>query len=67
MQPTNPQKFTEKAQEAIAKSPDIAKQSNQQQIEQEGIIFHYLLVFFISLFFSTNILVIFFHQSVTHI
>ncbi|MEY3826277.1 MAG: hypothetical protein RLZZ148_1091, partial [Cyanobacteriota bacterium] len=22
MQPTNPQKFTEKAQEAIAKSPD---------------------------------------------
>ena len=67
MQPTNPQKFTEKAWEAIAKSPDIAKQSNQQQIEQEGIIFHYLLVFFISLFFSTNILVIFFHQSVTHI
>jgi ATP-dependent Clp protease ATP-binding subunit ClpB len=37
MQPTNPQKFTEKAQEAIAKSPDIAKQSNQQQIEQEGL------------------------------
>ena len=35
MQPTNPQKFTEKAQEAIAKSPDIAKQSNQQQIESE--------------------------------
>jgi len=35
MQPTNPQKFTEKAWEAIAKSPDIAKQSNQQQIESE--------------------------------
>ena len=35
MQPTNPDKFTEKAWEAIAHTPDIAKQNNQQQIESE--------------------------------
>ncbi|MEB3181033.1 MAG: ATP-dependent chaperone ClpB [Nostocaceae cyanobacterium] len=35
MQPTNPNQFTEKAWEAIAHTPDIAKQQNQQQIESE--------------------------------
>ncbi|MEG3438607.1 ATP-dependent chaperone ClpB [Pannus brasiliensis CCIBt3594] len=35
MQPTNPQQFTEKAWEAIVKTPDIAKQYSQQQIETE--------------------------------
>ncbi len=35
MQPTNPNQFTEKAWEAIAKTPDIAKQQRQQQIETE--------------------------------
>ncbi|MDJ0694281.1 ATP-dependent chaperone ClpB [Mastigocoleus sp. MO_188.B34] len=35
MQPTNPDKFTEKAWEAIAHTPDIAKQNHQQQIESE--------------------------------
>jgi ATP-dependent Clp protease ATP-binding subunit ClpB len=35
MQPTNPQKFTEKAWEAIARTPDVAKQNKQQQIESE--------------------------------
>lgn len=36
MQPTNPQQFTEKAREAIfVKTPDIAKQYSQQQIETE--------------------------------
>ncbi|HEY9644841.1 MAG TPA: Clp protease N-terminal domain-containing protein, partial [Chroococcidiopsis sp.] len=35
MQPTNPNQFTEKAWEAIARTPDIAKQANQQQIETE--------------------------------
>jgi ATP-dependent Clp protease ATP-binding subunit ClpB len=35
MQPTNPQQFTEKAWEAIVKTPDIAKQYNHQQIESE--------------------------------
>jgi len=35
MQPTNPQQFTEKAWEAIVKTPDIAKQNSQQQIESE--------------------------------
>jgi ATP-dependent Clp protease ATP-binding subunit ClpB len=35
MQPTNPNQFTEKAWEAIAHTPDIAKQNNQQQIESE--------------------------------
>ncbi|MGG6294134.1 ATP-dependent chaperone ClpB [Leptolyngbya sp. AN02str] len=35
MQPNNPNQFTEKAWEAIARTPDIAKQSQQQQIESE--------------------------------
>ncbi len=35
MQPTNPNQFTEKAWEAIARTPDIAKQSQQQHIEPE--------------------------------
>jgi ATP-dependent Clp protease ATP-binding subunit ClpB len=35
MQPTNPNQFTEKAWEAIVKTPDIAKQYKHQQIESE--------------------------------
>ncbi len=35
MQPTNPEQFTEKAWEAIVRTPDIAKQNQQQQIESE--------------------------------
>ncbi|NWF57979.1 MAG: ATP-dependent chaperone ClpB [Fischerella sp.] len=35
MQPTNPNQFTEKAWEAIAHTPDIAKQNQHQQIESE--------------------------------
>jgi ATP-dependent Clp protease ATP-binding subunit ClpB len=35
MQPTNPDQFTEKAWEAIAHTPDIVKQYQQQQIESE--------------------------------
>ncbi|MFB2770394.1 ATP-dependent chaperone ClpB [Pelatocladus sp. BLCC-F211] len=35
MQPTNPNQFTEKAWEAIAHTPDIAKQNHHQQIESE--------------------------------
>ncbi|MDJ0736314.1 MAG: ATP-dependent chaperone ClpB [Nostocaceae cyanobacterium] len=35
MQPTNPNQFTEKAWEAIAHTPDIVKQNQQQQIESE--------------------------------
>ncbi|MEM8545585.1 MAG: ATP-dependent chaperone ClpB [Cyanobacteria bacterium P01_H01_bin.119] len=35
MQPTNPNQFTEKAWSAIARTPDIAKQAQQQQIESE--------------------------------
>ncbi|HEY9752379.1 MAG TPA: ATP-dependent chaperone ClpB [Coleofasciculaceae cyanobacterium] len=35
MQPTNPNQFTEKAWEAIVRTPDIAKQAQQQQIETE--------------------------------
>ncbi|MEL6322439.1 MAG: Clp protease N-terminal domain-containing protein, partial [Cyanobacteria bacterium J06626_14] len=35
MQPNNPNQFTEKAWEAIARTPDIAKQLQQQQIESE--------------------------------
>ena len=35
MQPTNPQQFTEKAWSAIARTPDIAKENNHQQIETE--------------------------------
>ncbi len=35
MQPTNPNQFTEKAWEAIAHTPDIAKENQHQQIESE--------------------------------
>ncbi|ADI64274.1 ATP-dependent chaperone ClpB [Trichormus azollae] len=35
MQPTNPNQFTERAWEAIAHTPDIAKQYQQQQLETE--------------------------------
>jgi ATP-dependent Clp protease ATP-binding subunit ClpB len=35
MQPTNPNQFTEKAWEAIARTPDLVKQTQQQQIETE--------------------------------
>ncbi|HEY9819537.1 MAG TPA: Clp protease N-terminal domain-containing protein, partial [Candidatus Sericytochromatia bacterium] len=35
MQPTNPNQFTEKAWEAIARTPDIAKATQQQQLESE--------------------------------
>ncbi|AFZ47749.1 ATP-dependent chaperone ClpB [Cyanobacterium stanieri PCC 7202] len=35
MQPNNPQQFTEKAWSAIARTPDIAKENNHQQIETE--------------------------------
>src|ERR687885_2009272 len=35
MQPTNPNQFTEKAWEAIAQTPDIAKAAQQQQLESE--------------------------------
>lgn len=35
MQPTNPNQFTEKAWEAIARTPEVAKQAQQQQIESE--------------------------------
>ncbi|PSN19328.1 ATP-dependent chaperone ClpB [filamentous cyanobacterium CCP5] len=35
MQPTNPNQFTEKAWSAIARTPDIAKEAQQQQIHSE--------------------------------
>ncbi len=35
MQPTNPNQFTEKAWEAIVRTPEIAKQYSHQQIESE--------------------------------
>src|SRR4028118_2127316 len=35
MQPTNPQQFTEKAWEAITRTPDVVKAAQQQQIETE--------------------------------
>lgn len=35
MQPTNPNQFTEKAWEAIVRTPDIAKENSHQQIETE--------------------------------
>lgn len=38
MQPTNPNQFTEKAWQAIAQTPDIAKQNQQQQIESEHLL-----------------------------
>ncbi|MBD2101943.1 ATP-dependent chaperone ClpB [Leptolyngbya sp. FACHB-261] len=38
MQPTNPNQFTEKAWAAIVHTPDIVKQSQQQQIESEHLL-----------------------------
>ncbi len=38
MQPTNPQQFTEKAWAAIAKTPDVVKAAQQQQIEPEHLL-----------------------------
>ncbi|AFZ17997.1 ATP-dependent chaperone ClpB [Allocoleopsis franciscana] len=38
MQPTNPNQFTEKAWEAIARTPDIAKAAQQQQLESEHLL-----------------------------
>ena len=35
MQPSNPNQFTEKAWEAIVRTPEIVKQAQQQQIESE--------------------------------
>jgi hypothetical protein len=35
MQPTDPNKFTEKAWSAIARTPDIAKQAQNQHLESE--------------------------------
>src|SRR4028119_57811 len=35
MQPTNPNQFTEKAWEAITRTPDVVKAAQQQQIETE--------------------------------
>jgi ATP-dependent Clp protease ATP-binding subunit ClpB len=35
MQPNNPNQFTEKAWEALARTPDLAKNAQQQQIESE--------------------------------
>lgn len=35
MQPTDPSKFTEKAWEALARTPEIAKLAQQQQLESE--------------------------------
>ncbi len=35
MQPTNPNQFTEKAWEAIVRTPEIAKQYQQQRLESE--------------------------------
>jgi ATP-dependent Clp protease ATP-binding subunit ClpB len=35
MQPTDPSKFTEKSWEALAQTPEIAKQAQQQQLESE--------------------------------
>jgi ATP-dependent Clp protease ATP-binding subunit ClpB len=35
MQPTNPNQFTEKAWEAIVRTPEIAKQAQHQQLESE--------------------------------
>jgi ATP-dependent Clp protease ATP-binding subunit ClpB len=37
MQPNNPNQFTEKAWEAIARTPDLVKQVQQQQIETEHV------------------------------
>jgi ATP-dependent Clp protease ATP-binding subunit ClpB len=38
MQPNNPNQFTEKAWEAIARTPDVVKQAQQQQIETEHLL-----------------------------
>ena len=38
MQPNSPDQFTEKAWEAIARTPDIAKSAQQQQIESEHLL-----------------------------
>jgi ATP-dependent Clp protease ATP-binding subunit ClpB len=38
MQPNNPNLFTEKAWEAIARTPDLAKQAKQQQLESEHLV-----------------------------
>jgi ATP-dependent Clp protease ATP-binding subunit ClpB len=38
MQPTNPNQFTEKAWEAIVRTPDIVKEAQQQQIESEHLL-----------------------------
>ncbi|MBW4539100.1 MAG: ATP-dependent chaperone ClpB [Myxacorys chilensis ATA2-1-KO14] len=38
MQPTDPNKFTEKAWEAIVRTPEIVKQVQQQQIETEHLL-----------------------------
>jgi ATP-dependent Clp protease ATP-binding subunit ClpB len=38
MQPNNPNQFTEKAWEAIAHTPDVVKQAQQQQIETEHLL-----------------------------
>jgi ATP-dependent Clp protease ATP-binding subunit ClpB len=38
MQPTNPNQFTEKAWAAIAKTPDLVKAAQQQQIEPEHLL-----------------------------
>jgi ATP-dependent Clp protease ATP-binding subunit ClpB len=38
MQPTNPEQFTEKAWEAIVRTPEVAKQAHQQQIESEHLL-----------------------------
>ncbi|MEB3282017.1 MAG: ATP-dependent chaperone ClpB [Lyngbya sp.] len=35
MQPTDPSKFTEKSWEALARTPDLVKQAQQQQLESE--------------------------------
>jgi ATP-dependent Clp protease ATP-binding subunit ClpB len=35
MQPTNPNQFTEKAWQAIVRTPEIAKEAKHQQIESE--------------------------------
>ncbi|MBW4695274.1 MAG: ATP-dependent chaperone ClpB [Lyngbya sp. HA4199-MV5] len=38
MQPTNPNQFTEKAWEAIARTQEVVKQAQQQQIESEHLL-----------------------------
>lgn len=38
MQPSNPNQFTEKAWQAIARTPDIAKQARHQQLESEHLL-----------------------------